>query len=99
MTDLEAQQVLVGVVTDWLASQGNASKFVSRYWNTRSELLESNPGAFDGPVADDLSHMDVALHSFWPKPESEGEIGEAELRTELGAFIEHLRTMGFPLIE
>jgi hypothetical protein len=99
VTDLEAQQALVGVVTDWLASQGNASEFVSRYWNTRDELLDSNPGAFDGPVAEELSHMDVAVHSFWPEPESEGEIGEADLRTELGDLIEHLRTMGFPLTE
>jgi hypothetical protein len=29
------------------------------------------------------------LHSFWPEPEGEGEIGEAELRTELGALIKH----------
>jgi hypothetical protein len=43
--------------------------------------------------------MDVVLHSFWPEPEGEGEIGEAELRTELGALIKHLRTMGFPLTE
>jgi hypothetical protein len=84
-----------------LASQGNGNKFVGRYWGTRSELCESNPGAFDGRVAEvlALSHVDVAPHSFWPEPESEGEMGEAELRTELGALSERLRTMGFPLTE
>lgn len=97
MTDLEAQQALVQVVVDWLGGRQTARVFVRSYWTTRDGLLGSNYSAFDGPVGEILSHMDVALHSFWTEPETEGEIDETQLREEMLSLVAQLRAMGFPV--
>jgi hypothetical protein len=98
VTDLEAQQALVHLVANWLDGAAETSSFVDNYWATRRKLLRSNPGAFDGPVGQILSHMDTALHSYWPEPQGSGEIGEAELRQELGGLVERLREQRFPVL-
>jgi len=97
VTDVEAQKAMVKVVVDWLDGKQPTAEFIGTYWGTRDDLLSTNYSAFDGPVGEILSHMDVAMHSYWAEPETEGEIGEAELEPTMLSLLAQLRDMSFPI--
>jgi len=37
------------------------------------------------------------MHSYWAEPETEGEIGEAELEPTMLSLLAQLRDMSFPI--
>jgi hypothetical protein len=43
--------------------------------------------------------MDVAMHSYWAEPETEDEIGEAELEHTMLSLLAQLRDMSFPIAD
>jgi hypothetical protein len=95
MTDEEARRAMVRVLVDWLEGRKATDDFIKDYWTTRSELLDSNWGAFTGAFGQIMSPMDTASDSYSSDPDRpDFQIDEAELRREAQAVLYRLRKAG-----
>jgi hypothetical protein len=59
--------------------------------------MATNPAAFSGSVGGSFSHMDVAVDSYSPEPQTDENIGESELRQQLEEYVRELEAMNFPM--
>jgi hypothetical protein len=91
MTDREAQRAMATKVADWLGGHVPTEQFLSEYWQTRRELLNTNWRAFEGAFGEEMSSVDTAVDSYRSGDRSDLEIDEQQLRQELLAAMERLR--------
>ena len=81
---------LIALVASWHERRIETSTFIVEYWRLRNRLLESNPELFVGRFGELSSNIETATNVYSASPNEAYELGEADLRRELGPVVREL---------